>query len=148
MATINAEKAHAITKRLIADRKKVVELRAEKTELELVIASLVPLPVDGEEWNKYKNYTTGNRVVQEGVKYVGLRASRGKSPKESSEHWEVEKAPSYPRWDELSGLIEKGTYCIYPDGDGIDTVWICKLAHNKFSTFKPKDGSEQWERAV
>jgi len=123
-------------------------LQTEKTELELAIAALVPPPVDGEEWNKYKNYTTGNRVVQNGVNYVGLKASRGKAPEESPEHWEVEKAPSYPHWNDLSGFIEKGTRCIYPDGDGVDVVWECQLAHNKFSTFKPKDGSEQWERVT
>ena len=109
-------------------------------------ANLRSVPVDGEPYRYDALYTEGMTVTVDGTEYEATHWSQDKPPGESPEHWKVKETPSYPHWDTLSGLIEKGTLCIYPDGDGKETVWECQLSHNKFSTFKPKDGSEQWER--
>ena len=122
------------------------ENRALNSALVAQREDLRTIPTDGEEWRDGVLYTADMTVTRKGVKYTALRWNQDKPPDKYPEYWAVVVAPSYPHWDTLSGLIEKGTRCMYPDGDGKETVWECQLAHNKFSTFKPKDGSEQWER--
>ena len=106
------------------------------------------IPADGEVWRADVLYTAELSVVCGAVEYTALRWSLGKEPELYPEHWAVAAAPSYPHWDTLSGTITLGTRCLYPDGDGVSTVWECILTHVKFSTFKPSDSSEQWARAV
>ena len=133
--------ALAVEKAALSD-----EIRTFEQVLNDTRAGLTAAPKSGDEWDGTLAYMTGDDVMRKGDAYVSLRLSRNKPPEENILYWAVVVAPSYPHWDTLSGFIEKGTRCTYPDGDGKETVWECQLAHNKFSTFKPKDGSEQWER--
>ena len=122
--------------------------RAEQNIYAKVNDSLTAIPQPGGEWRSGVNYTIDDTVDVDGVVWICTKPNCGQEPTDGSIYWKIKEESKYPRWDELGGFIEKGTRCVYPDGEGIDTVWECELAHNKFSTFKPKDGSEQWTRVL
>ena len=121
---------------------------AEETLVTKARGEYTSAPEQGAPWSPTQSYIVGDEAAEAGNDWEAIHYSRNKRPSESPEHWALKTAAVYPNWNDLTGFIEKGVRCVYPDGDGIDTVWECQLAHNKFSTFKPKDGSDQWARVT
>ena len=108
-------------------------------------AGLVPLPVQGEEWDKAKRYIAGDLVMSKGVAYIAERFSQGEPPVDNPKYWMVKPdVATYPMWSELpEGVVEEGVRCTEAGKD-----WECIMQHIKSTVYKPKDGSSRWKEII
>lgn len=122
-------------------------LAAENRTLEQVLRDtrdgLEPIPVKGEPYRATANYTTGDEVTVDGIIFIALVYSKGKSPPEHPTLWEVKK----PEVEVLVWLdIDSGHP--FEVGDRVTHIGLtfaCIRAHTKSTVRQPLDGSQWWE---
>ena len=97
----------------------------------------------GEAWNDTANYIEGDTVLFDGMLFIALRYSKGRTPSDSPEYWELKATEeTYPQWADLpeGEPVLEGVRCWQ---DGI--LWECIMQHIKSTVYKPKAGSSRWQ---